>query len=225
MDEADRLLNEQFDDQLYYIKKLLPVKMQTLFFSATIADHDEMKQLLIKFSEKSNEPFIYNYQDETDESKVQRKNATAEVTDEPSRPLLWKQNLVQKFVTCPRDFIDGYLMELLKSIQADNSPPNIRSMIIFVTTCRVCQVLSLLLTNMGFSNISLRSNINQISRVKALSDLKSSQIRTLINSKGNFKKYGHIDFQYTILWNTFSSNMAYWYSLKDSHSSLRPLIF
>jgi len=55
LDEADRLLNEQFDDQMQFIKKLLPVKKQTLFFSATIADHDEMKQLLIKFSEKTDE--------------------------------------------------------------------------------------------------------------------------------------------------------------------------
>ncbi|ODM95425.1 putative ATP-dependent RNA helicase DDX49 [Orchesella cincta] len=177
LDEADRLLNEQFDDQLQFIKKLLPVKKQTLFFSATIADHEEMKQLLIKFSEKSDEPFIYNYQDEP---HLLTKLEETELTDEPSRPLLWKQNLVQKFVTCPRDFKDGYLMELLRSIQSDNSPPNIRSMIIFATTCRECQVLSLLLTNMGFSNVSLHSNIDQKSRLKALSDFKSSQITTLI---------------------------------------------
>ncbi|CAL8115288.1 unnamed protein product [Orchesella dallaii] len=180
LDEADRLLDEQFDDQMQYIKKLLPVKKQTLFFSATIADHDEMKQLLIKFSENTDEPFIYNYQEETDCNKVQEKKATAESSDESSRPLLWKQNLVQKFVTCPRDFKDGYLMELLGSIKHDNSPPNIRSMIIFATTCRDCKVLSLLLTEMGFSNVSLHSNIDQKSRLKALSDFKSSQITTLI---------------------------------------------
>lgn len=73
-------------------------------------------------------PFMYNYQVEDE--------GTRQGNQETEPPLLSKQNLCQKFITCPSDFKDGYLMELLRSMRDDNSPPDIRSMIIFASTCR-----------------------------------------------------------------------------------------
>lgn len=55
LDEADRLLHQQFEEQLQLIKAILPKNKQTLFFSATIADHNVMKNLLKDFSEKAEE--------------------------------------------------------------------------------------------------------------------------------------------------------------------------
>lgn len=81
------------------------------------------------------QPFVYNYQDE-DGPGTKTLIETEDIGDESLKPLLWQQNVTQKYITCPRDFKDGYLMELLRSIRDDNSPPNIRSMIIFATTCR-----------------------------------------------------------------------------------------
>jgi ATP-dependent RNA helicase DDX49/DBP8 len=137
-----------------------------------------MKKSLLEFTGKFAEPFIYNYQDEGPSGSAEKK---AEGDGVPAiGPLLWQQNLVQKFITCPRDFKDGYLMELLRKIRDEKSPADVRSMIIFATTRRECQVLSVLLTTLGFSNISLHANMDQMSRLKALSDFKSSKITTLI---------------------------------------------
>lgn len=76
---------------------------------------------------------MYNYQDQVGPGTLKE---TEDIGDESLKPLLWEQNVTQKYITCPRDFKDGYLMELLRSIRDENSPPNIRSMIIFATTCR-----------------------------------------------------------------------------------------
>lgn len=68
-------------------------------------------------------------------AEVEKVNATDPDSSE-KRSMLFLQNLIQKYIPCSRDYKDGYLMELLRSIRDDNSPANVRSMIIFASTCR-----------------------------------------------------------------------------------------
>jgi len=73
---------------------------------------------------------MYSYQDdeELDDPDVVKPNA----------PMLSKIPLVQKYLMCPKDFKDGYLMELLRSIRDDDVklPVKVRSMIVFAATIR-----------------------------------------------------------------------------------------
>ena len=59
LDEADRLLEDNFGDQLQTIFNVLPKKRQTLLFSATITDTIKKLQEL-----SSNKPFIFDAQTE-----------------------------------------------------------------------------------------------------------------------------------------------------------------
>lgn len=88
------------------------------------------------------QPFIYDYQEE-DEDKSKEDNKTPEdggleTPAKSSEPLLSKIPLTQKYILCPRDFKDGYLMELLRSIRDKEIklPVQVRSMIIFAATIR-----------------------------------------------------------------------------------------
>ena len=59
LDEADRLLEDNFGDQLQTIFNVLPKKRQTLLFSATITDTIKKLQEL-----SSTKPFIFDAQTE-----------------------------------------------------------------------------------------------------------------------------------------------------------------
>ncbi len=59
LDEADRLLEDNFGDQLQTIFNILPKKRQTLLFSATITDTIKKLQELSKKA-----PFLFDAQSE-----------------------------------------------------------------------------------------------------------------------------------------------------------------
>jgi ATP-dependent RNA helicase DDX49/DBP8 len=69
-----------------------------------------------------------------------------------------------------------YLVCLLKKLEYDR----IRSCIIFVGTCRICEDLNLLLRKLGVRATSLNSYKSQVARLQALNEFKSSQISVLI---------------------------------------------
>lgn len=55
LDEADRLLQAQFEEQVEYVKSRMPYNRQTLFFSATIADLKAIKIKMIDFTSRVDE--------------------------------------------------------------------------------------------------------------------------------------------------------------------------
>jgi ATP-dependent RNA helicase DDX49/DBP8 len=59
LDEADRLLEDNFGDQLQTIFEKLPAKRQTLLFSATITDTIKKLQEI-----SSKKPFVFESQTE-----------------------------------------------------------------------------------------------------------------------------------------------------------------
>jgi len=86
------------------------------------------------------QPFVYDYNE--DGAGVQASvSKTCEKVDQAEKkmePMLAKIPLTQKYVLCPKDFKDGYLMELLRSIRDDEIKLSVkvRSMIIFAATIR-----------------------------------------------------------------------------------------
>lgn len=94
LDEADRLLGGDFDEQIKVIFSTLPKKRQNLFFSATITDTLEK---LKEFT--GNEVFFYEAPTEV---------ATVEELD-------------QYYVLCPKDIRDGYLVQVLRTFNSSGN--------------------------------------------------------------------------------------------------------
>ncbi|XP_001606554.1 probable ATP-dependent RNA helicase DDX49 [Nasonia vitripennis] len=152
LDEADRLLGGHFDEQLSVIFKALPKNRQSLLFSATITDAlDKVKQVSTK------EWFIW---ESTDDSGV----ATVKELD-------------QRYVLCPKDVRDAFLVEVIRTFRADNENGSI---MIFTDTCKNCQLLSMTLNEVGFDNVALHAMIKQKERLSALSKFKSNHTKILI---------------------------------------------
>ena len=86
------------------------------------------------------QPFVYDCEDEdkNTDTKTDTVPESEASHSASSNSKLSKIPLTQKFVLCPRDFKDGYLMELLRSIRDDEIklPVKVRSMIIFASTIR-----------------------------------------------------------------------------------------
>ncbi|XP_072381093.1 probable ATP-dependent RNA helicase DDX49 [Diabrotica undecimpunctata] len=152
LDEADRLLSGQFDEQIKTIFKELPKNRQNLFFSATITD------TLEKLKEVSNKDMFY----------YEAPSISDAVTVE---------QLEQKYVLCPKDVKDAYLAQVIREFRAENEDGNI---MIFTDTCKNCQVLSMTLNDVGFENVSLHAMIPQQQRLAALARFKSNTVKMLI---------------------------------------------
>ncbi|XP_049836380.1 probable ATP-dependent RNA helicase DDX49 isoform X1 [Schistocerca gregaria] len=150
LDEADRLLGGQFDEQMRTIFSALPRKKQTLFFSATMTDTLEEVRAVT-----ANEVFLW--EDKTEVATVDQ--------------------LEQFYVLCPHDVRDGYLVETIRTFRQHHEKG---SVIIFTDTCKNCQLLSMTLNEVGFENVSLHSMTQQRLRLAALAKFKSNVVRILI---------------------------------------------
>uniref|UniRef100_A0A1B6CLD4 RNA helicase n=2 Tax=Clastoptera arizonana TaxID=38151 RepID=A0A1B6CLD4_9HEMI len=150
IDEADRMLSGQFDEQLETIFKFLPKKKQTLLFSATMNDTLEIvKQVAV------NEVLLW--EEKADVATVDQ--------------------LEQFYVLCPKAVKDGYLVETVRTFKEQHRNASI---MIFTDTCRNCQLLSTTLNEVGFENVALHAMIPQRERLAALTKFRSNVIRILI---------------------------------------------
>lgn len=86
--------------------------------------------------------------------------------------------LKEQYVFIPAKVKDVYLYHLLTSL--DQQSPRVRSAIIFVSTCRGCQALSLLLGELGLPCAALHSGKKQAARLAALASFKSEQVPLLL---------------------------------------------
>lgn len=108
LDEADRLLGGHFDQQLQIIFQALPKERQSLLFSATITDDLDIVK---KVSNK--EVFVWESTDETGIATV--------------------KELDQRYLACPKDTRDAYLVEVIRTFRADNETGSI---MVFTDTCK-----------------------------------------------------------------------------------------
>ncbi|KAK1117833.1 hypothetical protein K0M31_015506 [Melipona bicolor] len=152
LDEADRLLEGRFDDQLKIIFEALPKQKQMLLFSATMTDTlDKVKHIV------SSKAFIWESKDESG--------------------LVTVKELDQRYVLCPSDVRDSFLVETIRTFKASNKDGSI---MIFTDTCKHCQVLSMTLNDVGFKNVALHAMVKQKDRLAALAQFKSNHAKILI---------------------------------------------
>ncbi|KAM3364509.1 hypothetical protein ACQJBY_014698 [Aegilops geniculata] len=86
------------------------------------------------------------------------------------------ENLKQQYIHIPPDGKELHLLYLLSKMKEDN----IRSAIVFVSTCRTCQYLDFVLQELGQPAVSLHSHKAQSQRLSALHRFKSGQVPVLI---------------------------------------------
>ncbi|XP_011196720.1 probable ATP-dependent RNA helicase Dbp45A [Zeugodacus cucurbitae] len=151
VDEADRMLNGDFDESLAAIERCLPKDRQNLFFSATMKDF---------IKESSIFPIAKDCFEWSEESEV----ATVDTLD-------------QRYMLCADYDRDMVLIEALRKYQEENENTN---SIIFTNTKKYCQLLSMTLNSMGIDNVCLHGFMRQKERVIALHRFKSNHVRTLI---------------------------------------------
>ncbi|CAF0899869.1 unnamed protein product [Didymodactylos carnosus] len=150
LDEADRLLEDNFGKQLQTIFDILPKKRQTLLFSATITDTIKQVQLMSKKA-----PFVYD----------------ANLHHQPV------EKLDQYYVLMPANVKDAYLFRLL-TIHYDNDNKK-SSIIVFTNTCRDCQILSMMSRKFHMPSVEIHSLMKQKQRIASLAKFKSLQVRIL----------------------------------------------
>ncbi|XP_026688251.1 probable ATP-dependent RNA helicase DDX49, partial [Diaphorina citri] len=150
LDEADRLLSGIFDEQMRTIFGAVPKQKQTLLFSATMTDTLEQVKSITK-----KQVFVWESKQDV---------ATVEELD-------------QYYVLCPYDVKDGYLVETVR-LYREKSPRG--AIVIFTDTCRSCQVLTMMLNDIGLETVGLHGMISQRQRLAALSQFKSNVVKILV---------------------------------------------
>ncbi|KAL0699561.1 hypothetical protein Bca4012_055683 [Brassica carinata] len=149
LDEADRVLDVGFQDELRTIFNCLPKTRQTLLFSATMTSN---LQTLLEHS--SNKAYFY----------------------ETYEGLKTVDTLKQEYIFIDKDAKELYLAHILSEME----DKEIRSAMIFVSTCRTCQRLSLMLEELEVENAALHSLNSQSLRLSALSKFKSGKVPILL---------------------------------------------
>ncbi|GLT31964.1 hypothetical protein SLA2020_066610 [Shorea laevis] len=149
LDEADRVLDVGFEEELRVIFQCLPKNRQTLLFSATMTSN---LQTLLELS--ANKAYFY----------------------EAYEGFKTVETLKQQYVFIPKTVKDVYLIHILSKME----DMNIRSAMIFVSRCRDCHLLSLLLEELDVETAALHSLKSQALRLSALHHFKSGQVSILI---------------------------------------------
>ncbi|CAL5084246.1 unnamed protein product [Urochloa decumbens] len=154
LDEADRVLDVNFEEELRVIFGCLPKKRQTFLFSATMSDN--LRSLLELSGNKS-----YFY--------------------EAYEGFKTVETLKQQYIHLPNEGKELHLSYLLSKMKDKEDPIHrigdpIRSAIVFVSKCR----LDLLLEELGHPAVSLHSLKSQAQRLSALNRFKSGQVPVLL---------------------------------------------
>ncbi|KAK4594835.1 hypothetical protein RGQ29_018529 [Quercus rubra] len=149
LDEADRVLDVGFEEELRVVFKCLPKNRQTLLFSATMTSELEA---LLELS--ANKAYFY----------------------EAYEGFKTVATLKQQYIFIPKNVKDVYLMHILSKME----DMGVRSAIIFVSTCRSCHLLSLLLEELDQEVAALHSFKSQSLRLAALHRFKSGQVPVLL---------------------------------------------
>ncbi|CAI5532802.1 unnamed protein product [Closterium sp. Naga37s-1] len=169
LDEADRLLDRGFEEEIGAILARMPKERQTLLFSATFTANLHA----LKAMSKTKKLFHF---------EAYEGFKTVEALD-------------QSYLFLPSNVRDVYLCRLLSrllpSLSTILSPapppsssaaarPPVRSVIVFTSSCQSCQAVSALLDEVGLSNAPLHALLPQRKRSAALHRFKASQVPILV---------------------------------------------
>lgn len=149
LDEADRVLDVGFEEELRVVFQCLPKNRQTLLFSATMTSD---LQTLLELS--ANKAYFY----------------------EAYEGFRTVETLKQQYIFAPKTAKDAYLVHILSRME----DLNIRSAMIFVSRCRDCHLLSLLLEELEVEAAALHSLNSQALRLSAVQHFKSGRVSILL---------------------------------------------
>lgn len=151
IDEADRMLEEGFQDELNEIMSLLPSKRQTLLFSATM--NSNIKQLV----------------------SLSLRRPVRVMIDPPKQAA---SKLVQEFVRIrKRDHLKpAVLFHLIKKL--DNTGQT--RMVVFVSRKEMAHRLRIILSLLGVGVAELHGSLTQEQRLQSVNKFKSLEIPVLI---------------------------------------------
>ena len=152
MDEADRMLSMDFEQELNQILHVLPDnssdenQRQTMLFSATMTSKVE---------------------------KLQRASLTNPVKIEVSTKFQTPSKLLQSYLFIPAKYKDCYLTYLINEFAG-------QTVLVFGATCANVQRLALMLRNLGFPAVCLHGQMSQPKRLGALHKFKSGSRDILV---------------------------------------------
>ena len=150
VDEADRLLDGGFADDLGFVLGQLPGRRQTLLFSATMSGALRRLQTLAL-----REPFVADLA--------------------PQEAVV--ASLTQQYVFVPATVREAYLTYLLRdALAADGAA----TAIVFTSTCYSCEVLACTLRALDVDCLPLHSQQPQARRAAAIGRFKQGSLRLLV---------------------------------------------
>jgi ATP-dependent RNA helicase DDX49/DBP8 len=172
LDEADRMLEPTFERDMAAVLEVLPPKRTTLLFSATItASIEALKDMAFK------DCFQFEAQRITTVTTVREKYCHVPAMVRPSprrtaprRPLPPPSPPPTR---APLQVKDAYLVHLVRSSPA-------KSLIVFAGTRAACQLVALLLGELGQEVAALHSDLRQARRLAALDTFKAGRARVLV---------------------------------------------
>jgi ATP-dependent RNA helicase DDX49/DBP8 len=155
LDEVDRLMEPKFRKDMDTIQSVLPPanKRQTLLFSATMTKEEVLDQ----------------------QNQFQLREGNTDFCQVKSDDDALVAQLDQQYLFMPQNIKEVYLVYMLsKSAFAGQSA------IVFVSTCRGCEVVAQLLLEMGIKCESLHSRKNQNRRLASLGKFRSGTAKVLV---------------------------------------------
>uniref|UniRef100_M4BB28 Uncharacterized protein n=1 Tax=Hyaloperonospora arabidopsidis (strain Emoy2) TaxID=559515 RepID=M4BB28_HYAAE len=188
LDEADRLLDVSFAKDLSFIFDKLPAKRQTLLFSATMtANLDRLEQTAL-----SDDAFRFDatpsiktvatlkqfYLFIPEQVKMTYLVYLMKMLD-PNEEDEEKNQGKRKSSKGGRKKQD---MEKLLATAAFSSTHHLRSMMIFVSTCKMCELIGVISNELGTKCETLHSMMSQNRRLAALGKFKSGLSHILIST-------------------------------------------
>lgn len=150
LDEADRILNLDFEEEVTTILRALPTERTTYLYSAT------MTSKVSKLQRASlSDPVKVGLVSRKD-GVVLKSGLQVEASSKYATPKLLKQ----EYIFIPAKHKDTYLCYLLNEIGS-------RAVIVFIATCKNCQRVALMLAHLGFSVTALHGKVRRRPRAVA----------------------------------------------------------
>jgi len=209
LDEADRLLDPSFEDELSSILQLLPEDRQTLSFSATMtrtlrylkegalqkareaAESEQWDQEALRDDELAQEQKlrqlqskgVYVYEDDDvisdDEEEIE---AVSTISDAKGGQKRSKRVMTVKQLDQRYVLVPAKVKEvyLVHLLREAFAEQGTRSAIIFTSTCRGCHLLTLTLQQLKLPCAALHSLQPQRERLRALDQFKCGSIPLLV---------------------------------------------
>ncbi|CAL8091912.1 unnamed protein product [Calicophoron daubneyi] len=166
LDEADRLLEDNFGKDLGVIMSALPKRRQTLLFSATFSD---AVRAAVESSRKSAEeqgrrpPILWRPDDMIASSSTMGAGTV--------------DTLSQYYILMRPEHKESFLVHVIDQFLTENPCSLI---IVFTNKCKWCHLIGIMMQKLGMKTVLLHSVMPQRERISSLTLFRSSQVRVLV---------------------------------------------